>query len=150
MHVREERDDPAGRACAAATVPLGWQARNAHMPDSRRHTRATTAPCPRQDVDIRNLILYYGVGWKHTLEEVHDKDAAVREKEFNTTAYIPPDVDALLEAQSLDVELYDFSQVPRGVGWPGVCGAKVGGLGPCRLAATSCAATHGRTRDRLL
>ncbi|KAG2449436.1 hypothetical protein HYH02_005583 [Chlamydomonas schloesseri] len=62
-----------------------------------------------QDVDIRNLILYYGVGWKHTLEEVHDKDAAVREKEFNTTAYIPPDVDALLEAQSLDVELYDFS-----------------------------------------
>ncbi|PNW77944.1 hypothetical protein CHLRE_10g458000v5 [Chlamydomonas reinhardtii] len=63
-----------------------------------------------QDVDIRNLILYYGVGWKHTLEEVHDKDAAVREKEFNTTAYIPPDVDALLEAQSLDVELYDFSQ----------------------------------------
>ncbi|KAG2433279.1 hypothetical protein HXX76_008346 [Chlamydomonas incerta] len=63
-----------------------------------------------QDVEIRNLILYYGVGWKHTLEEVHDKDAAVREREFNTTAYIPPDVGALLTAQSLDVELYEFSK----------------------------------------
>ncbi len=60
---------------------------------------------------VRNLILYYGVGWKHTLEEVHDKDAAVRERAFNTTPYIPPDVQSLIDAQALDVQLYDYAQV---------------------------------------
>lgn len=60
---------------------------------------------------IKNLITMYGVGWKHSLEEVHDKNAQSREQEFNTTGYIPKDVNRLLEQQSMDMELYDFAQV---------------------------------------
>ncbi|KAG2497008.1 hypothetical protein HYH03_005012 [Edaphochlamys debaryana] len=63
-----------------------------------------------QDVATRNLILYYGLGWRHTMEEVHDKDSAQREALFDTSPYIPADVDALLAAQGLDLQLYAFSK----------------------------------------
>ncbi|GIL90323.1 hypothetical protein Vretimale_18189 [Volvox reticuliferus] len=63
-----------------------------------------------QDMAIKNLITSYGVGWNHTLEEVHDKDSNIRETEFNTTAYIPEDLNRLLQAQALDMELYEFSK----------------------------------------
>ncbi|GLI62251.1 hypothetical protein VaNZ11_004856 [Volvox africanus] len=63
-----------------------------------------------QDTEVKNLITSYGVGWNHTLEEVHDKDSNVREAEFNTTAYIPRDLDRLLQAQTLDMELFEFTK----------------------------------------
>ncbi len=62
-------------------------------------------------MDVRNLILYYGAGWKHTLEEVHDKDSSVREAEFDTSPYIPKDVNWLLDQQAKDMDLYSFSMV---------------------------------------
>ncbi|EFJ51529.1 hypothetical protein VOLCADRAFT_103443 [Volvox carteri f. nagariensis] len=59
---------------------------------------------------VKNLITTYGVGWKYTLDDVHDKDSQIREAEFNTTAYIPEDLDKLLKAQTVDLDLYDFAK----------------------------------------
>ncbi|GFR50743.1 hypothetical protein Agub_g13009, partial [Astrephomene gubernaculifera] len=63
-----------------------------------------------QEMDVRNLILYYGVGWRHTLEEVHDKDSRERETVFNTSSYIPADLHRLLQGQALDQHLHRFAR----------------------------------------
>ncbi|GLC36550.1 hypothetical protein PLESTM_000459100 [Pleodorina starrii] len=63
-----------------------------------------------QDIEIRNLILLYGVGWTHTLEEVHDKNSNEREAQFNTSSYLPADLHKLLGGQGVDLELYGFAR----------------------------------------
>ena len=78
---------------------------------ARTHTHLCGRPLRAQDVAARDLIFYYGVGWVHTLEEVHDKDSNAREAVFDTKPYIPKDVDALLLRQGPDNELYRLSQV---------------------------------------
>ncbi len=71
-------------------------------------------------MEVRNLILQYGAGWSHTLEEVHDKDSRAREAQFDTSRYLPrgEQLQRLMQLQGPDVKLYAFAQVGA---WRGRC-----------------------------
>eukprot|EP00198_Chlamydomonas_reinhardtii_P011086 XP_001700423.1 predicted protein [Chlamydomonas reinhardtii] len=58
--------------------------------------------------DVLDDVIELGVGWPHTLREIHDKDSTKAAKLLNLTYedYLPTDIQRLFEKQGPDVEFY--------------------------------------------
>ncbi|PNW70247.1 hypothetical protein CHLRE_17g711900v5 [Chlamydomonas reinhardtii] len=63
--------------------------------------------------DVLDDVIELGVGWPHTLREIHDKDSTKAAKLLNLTYedYLPTDIQRLFEKQGPDVEFYRFGRV---------------------------------------
>ncbi|GIL90517.1 hypothetical protein Vretifemale_18158 [Volvox reticuliferus] len=63
--------------------------------------------------DVVDQVMELGVGWPHTLREIHDKDSAKAGAWLNLNYgdYLPRDLDYLYDRQKLDMELYIFGRV---------------------------------------
>ncbi|GFR52721.1 hypothetical protein Agub_g15274, partial [Astrephomene gubernaculifera] len=63
--------------------------------------------------DVIDDVIQLGLGWPHTLREIHDKDSAKAAKLLNLTYedYLPRDMERLYARQQPDVEFYRFGRV---------------------------------------
>ncbi|KAG2489058.1 hypothetical protein HYH03_012494 [Edaphochlamys debaryana] len=63
--------------------------------------------------DAVDDVMQLGVGWPHTLREIHDKDSVKAAARLNLTYedYLPRDLDRLYEKQGPDVGFYRFGKV---------------------------------------
>ncbi|GLI69518.1 hypothetical protein VaNZ11_014154 [Volvox africanus] len=62
--------------------------------------------------DVVDQIMELGVGWPHTLREIHDKDSVKAAQRLNLTyePYMPQDLDYLYDRQAPDMEWYNFGR----------------------------------------
>ncbi|KXZ47182.1 hypothetical protein GPECTOR_37g188 [Gonium pectorale] len=63
--------------------------------------------------DVADDVTTAGVGWPHTLREIHDKDSAKAARMLNLTYedYLPRDLDRLYAKQGPDTEFYQFGRL---------------------------------------
>ncbi|EFJ49867.1 hypothetical protein VOLCADRAFT_104117 [Volvox carteri f. nagariensis] len=63
--------------------------------------------------DAVDQLIELGVGWPHTLREIHDKDSVKAAQRLNLTydPYLPRDLDFLYDRQAPDMEWYNFGRV---------------------------------------
>ncbi|GIL61034.1 hypothetical protein Vafri_15403 [Volvox africanus] len=62
--------------------------------------------------DVVDQIMELGLGWPHTLREIHDKDSVKAAQRLNLTyePYMPQDLDYLYDRQAPDMEWYNFGR----------------------------------------